>query len=44
MAFAVRQHPGIWEYVKVNAEDLFVDEITASEFLKFKETIYDESW
>ncbi|KAJ8459376.1 hypothetical protein OPV22_032302 [Ensete ventricosum] len=44
VAFAVRQHPGIWEYVKVNAEDLFVNEITASEFLKFKETIYDERW
>ncbi|XP_077220041.1 sucrose synthase 7-like isoform X2 [Tasmannia lanceolata] len=44
IAFAVRPSPGIWEFVKVNAEDLAVDGITASEFLKFKETIFDEKW
>ncbi|XXG87325.1 hypothetical protein AAC387_Pa11g2039 [Persea americana] len=44
VAFAVRPNPGIWEYVKVNSEDLSVDAITSSEFLKFKETIFDEKW
>jgi sucrose synthase len=44
MAFAVRPNPGIWEYVKVHAEDLSVEGITASEYLKFKETLYDENW
>lgn len=44
VAFAVRPHPGIWEYVKVNSEDLAVEGITSSQYLKFKETIYDEKW
>ncbi|PKA60622.1 Sucrose synthase 7 [Apostasia shenzhenica] len=44
VAFAVRPHPGIWEYVKVNSEDLSVDGITASDYLKFKEMIFDEKW
>ncbi|RWR92903.1 sucrose synthase 7-like protein isoform X6 [Cinnamomum micranthum f. kanehirae] len=44
IAFAVRSNPGIWEYVKVNSEDLSVEAITSSEFLKFKETIFDEKW
>ncbi|XP_020241227.1 sucrose synthase 7-like isoform X2 [Asparagus officinalis] len=44
VAFAVRPHPGIWEYVKVNSIDLSVEGITASDYLKFKETIYDEKW
>ncbi|KAF3341275.1 sucrose synthase 7 isoform X2 [Carex littledalei] len=44
MAFAVRPNPGIWEYVKVHADDLSVEGITPSEYLKFKETLYDEKW
>lgn len=28
----------------MNADDLAVDGITASEYLKFKETIFDENW
>lgn len=44
VAFAVRPHPGIWEYVRVNSDDLAVEGITVSEYLKFKETIYDEKW
>lgn len=44
MAFAVRANPGIWEYVKVHADDLSVEGITPSEYLKFKETLYDEKW
>ncbi|XP_019054927.1 PREDICTED: sucrose synthase 7-like isoform X3 [Nelumbo nucifera] len=44
IAFAVRPNPGSWEFVKVNADDLGVDAITSSEYLKFKETIFDEKW
>ncbi|KAF5730257.1 sucrose synthase 6 [Tripterygium wilfordii] len=44
VALAVRIDPGYWEYVKVGAEDLSVDGISASEYLKFKETIFDENW
>jgi sucrose synthase len=44
VAFAVRMNPGIWEYVKVHSEDLSVEGITPSEYLKFKETLYDDSW
>lgn len=44
VAFAVRQNPGCWEYVKVRANDLSVDAITSTEYLKFKELIYDEKW
>ncbi|KAJ6888139.1 hypothetical protein NC652_029234 [Populus alba x Populus x berolinensis] len=44
LAFAVRPNPGFWEYVKVNAEDLSVDGISVSEYLQFKEMIFDEKW
>ncbi|RWR78550.1 Sucrose synthase [Cinnamomum micranthum f. kanehirae] len=44
VGFAVRPNPGVWEYVKVNSEDLSVDAITPSEFLKMKESIFDEKW
>lgn len=44
VALAVRPNPGVWEFVKVNANDLTVDGINATEYLKLKETIYDEKW
>ncbi|WOK94802.1 sucrose synthase 7-like [Canna indica] len=44
VAFAVRVQPGIWEYVKIHSDDLSVEEITPSEYLKYKEAIYDEKW
>ena len=44
VAFAVRPSPGLWEFVKVNADDLGVESITTAEYLKFKETIFDENW
>ncbi|XP_065881335.1 sucrose synthase 7-like [Euphorbia lathyris] len=44
VAFAVRPNPGFWEYVKVNADDLTVEGITSSEYLKFKEIIFDQKW
>lgn len=44
VAFAIRPNPGFWEYVKVNSNDLSVDGITATDYLKFKEKIVDETW
>ncbi|XP_040996923.1 sucrose synthase 7-like isoform X2 [Juglans microcarpa x Juglans regia] len=43
VALAIRRNPGFWEFVKVNSEDLSVDAITASEYLRFKEVIFDEN-
>nr|XP_023872254.1 sucrose synthase 5-like [Quercus suber]POE86029.1 sucrose synthase 6 [Quercus suber] len=44
VAFAIRPNPGFWEYVKVSADDLSVEGITITDFLKCKEMIYDERW
>ncbi|KAL4186327.1 hypothetical protein AMTRI_Chr09g13590 [Amborella trichopoda] len=44
IGFAVRPNPGIWEHVKIHAEDLSMEGITPSEYLKLKETISDEKW
>ncbi|XP_019177380.1 PREDICTED: sucrose synthase 7-like [Ipomoea nil] len=44
IAFATRQNPGFWEYVKVNAYDLSVEGISATDYLKFKEMIVDDDW
>ncbi|XP_023519351.1 sucrose synthase 6-like [Cucurbita pepo subsp. pepo] len=44
VALAVRPSPGFWEFVKVNATSLRVGDLTASEYLKFKEAIFDENW
>ncbi|KAI3462231.1 hypothetical protein Pfo_018894 [Paulownia fortunei] len=44
VAFAIRPSPGFWEYVKVSANDLSVEGITATEYLKYKEMTVDEAW
>lgn len=44
VAFAVRPNPGFWEYVKVNADNLSVEAISVSDYLKLKEKIIDEDW
>ncbi|KZV53811.1 sucrose synthase 7-like [Dorcoceras hygrometricum] len=44
VAFAIRPSPGFWEYVKVNANDLSGEEMTATEYLKYKEMTQDETW
>lgn len=44
VAFAIRHNPGIWDYVKVDSESLSVDIITSTDYLKFKETVFDENW
>lgn len=44
VAFSVRPNPGFWEFVKVNANDLSVEGISVTDYLKYKETIVDEKW
>ncbi|KAL2551274.1 Sucrose synthase 6 [Forsythia ovata] len=44
VAFAIRPSPGFWEYVKVNVNDLSVEGITSTEYLKYKEMTVDENW
>ncbi|KAK4280588.1 hypothetical protein QN277_012197 [Acacia crassicarpa] len=44
VAFAVRPNPGYWEFIKVNGDDLQVDALQVSEYLKFKEMVFDEKW
>ncbi|XP_073269629.1 sucrose synthase 5-like [Primulina huaijiensis] len=44
VALAIRHQPGVWEYVKVHADNLSVDKITSTDYLKFKEMVFDEKW
>lgn len=44
VAFAIRPSPGFWEYVKVSANDLSVEGITPTDYLKYKEMTIDEAW
>lgn len=44
VAFAIRPNPGFWEFVEVNSDDLSVEAITVTDFLKFKELVFDEDW
>lgn len=41
VAIAVRPRPGVWEYVRVNVNELSVEELTVSEYLRFKEDLVD---
>nr|GEU88194.1 sucrose synthase 7-like [Tanacetum cinerariifolium] len=44
VALGVRVSQGQWSYLKVNADDLTVHKLTPSQYLKFKESIYDHEW
>ncbi|KAJ6795501.1 sucrose synthase 4 [Iris pallida] len=44
VAVAVRPRPGIWEFVRVNVYELTVEQLTVSEYLKFKEELVDEHY
>ncbi|XP_075509655.1 sucrose synthase 2 [Primulina tabacum] len=39
VAIAVRPRPGVWEYVRVNVHELSVEQLTVSEYLRFKEEL-----
>lgn len=36
---AVRPRPGVWEYIRVNVSELSVEQLTVSEYLRFKEDL-----
>ncbi|KAG8389515.1 hypothetical protein BUALT_Bualt02G0237400 [Buddleja alternifolia] len=41
VAIAIRPRPGVWEFVRVNVYELSVEELTVSEYLRFKEELVD---
>ncbi|CAI9774301.1 unnamed protein product [Fraxinus pennsylvanica] len=41
VAIAVRPRPGVWEFVRVNVYELSVEQLTVSEYLRFKEELVD---
>jgi hypothetical protein len=41
VAIAVRPRPGVWEHVRVNVHELSVEQLTISEYLRFKEELVD---
>jgi sucrose synthase len=43
VALAVRLRPGVWVYVRVNFNELGVEELTVPEYLQFKEQLADEN-
>uniref|UniRef100_A0A5B7BXS1 Sucrose synthase n=1 Tax=Davidia involucrata TaxID=16924 RepID=A0A5B7BXS1_DAVIN len=41
VAIAVRPRPGVWEFVRVNVYELSVEQLSVSEYLRFKEELVD---
>ncbi|XP_072996828.1 sucrose synthase 4 [Typha latifolia] len=39
VAIAIRPRPGVWEYVRVNVYELSVEQLSVSEYLRFKEEL-----
>ncbi|KAH7683647.1 Sucrose synthase protein [Dioscorea alata] len=42
VALAIRPRPGVWEYVRVNVNELAVEDLTVPEYLEFKEKLVDD--
>ncbi|KAF4364431.1 hypothetical protein F8388_007008 [Cannabis sativa] len=42
VAIAVRPRPGVWEFVRVNVNELSVEQLTVAEYLHFKEDLVSE--
>lgn len=43
IVLAVRPRPGVWDYVRVNADELDVEQLYVAKYLEFKEHLVDES-
>nr|XP_043610482.1 sucrose synthase 2-like [Erigeron canadensis] len=41
VALAIRPRPGVWEFLRVNVEELSVEQLGVSEYLVFKEELVD---
>jgi sucrose synthase len=39
VAFAIRPKPGVWEYVRINVDELSVEYLSTSEYLELKERL-----
>ncbi|XP_068660118.1 sucrose synthase 1-like [Aristolochia californica] len=44
VALAVRPRPGVWEYVRVNLNELLVEELSIAEYLQFKEELVEDGF
>ena len=42
IVLAVRPRPGVWEYVRVNVDELAVEQLSIAEYLEFKEHLVNE--
>jgi sucrose synthase len=42
VALAIRPRPGVWEYIRVNVNELAVENLSIPEYLQFKEELVDE--
>lgn len=42
VALAVRPRPGVWEYIRVNVNELAVENMSIPEYLQFKEQLVDD--
>nr|BAE06059.1 sucrose synthase [Potamogeton distinctus] len=42
VALAIRPRPGVWEYIRVNVNELAVENMTIPEYLQFKEELVGE--
>lgn len=41
VSIALRPRPGVWEYVRVDAFELSVDNLSVAEYLRLKEELVD---
>ena len=44
VVLAIRPNPGVWEYVRINVDELMLDELSVSEYLAFKELLVNEQY
>ena len=39
VAFAVRPRPGLWEYLRINVDELLIEQLSTAEYLELKERL-----
>lgn len=43
VGLALRPQPGVWEYLRINVDEMVVEELTVSEYLSYKECLVDNN-
>lgn len=43
VGLALRPKPGVWEYMRINVDEMAVEELTVSEYLSYKECLVDNN-